>query len=198
MGDFMATIRRLPVPTVSAITEVVEENSVILYKLLIMASIPRLDQLDKSGNSHQAMAADGLAFHSRFLSYRIWLWFTTLKFLDEKPKQANKSTTSLVSNWVSEMTKTLDRTQGLFPKTNWAMREDLVLWMSALGILVSTDAQDVLLYINQFRCVTGSVVIDNQAHLQKIMSPFPPLDRVRTDRLDRLWLLLRRADKSSY
>jgi hypothetical protein len=197
MGDFMATIRRLPVPTVSAIIEVVEENSVIIYKLLIMASNPRLDQPDNPGNNHQAMTADGLAFHSRFLSYKIWLWFSTLKFLDEKLQQANKSTTSLVSNWVSEMSKTLDRAQGLFLKTNWAMREDLVLWMSALGILVSTDAEDVLSYINQFRFVAGSVVIDNQAHLQKILSPFPPLDRVRTDRLDRLWLLLRRADESS-
>lgn len=195
MTDFITTVRRLPVPAVDGITGIISENAVLLYRLLVMASIPRMDLPENPGNSHQAMTADGLAFHSRFLAYKIWLWYSALKFLDQETvSHINTGGTCPVSTWVSEMFKSLDRALGLFLKTSWAIREDLVLWMSALGILISTDAPDLISYIDQFRSIANSIGIDGPDHLQGLLAPFPPLDRVRTNRMDRLWLLLQRAD----
>jgi hypothetical protein len=197
MADIITRTHRLPEPAVSGTTGVVKENMVLIYKLLTIAAIPKCGRPETVGVNHQAMTADGLAYHSRMLAYRIWLWYVSLNFLSaDISKQVTVASSCPVLGWVSELHKSLGRAQSMFMKTNWAIQDDVVLWISALGILVSENADDLVSYINQFRSVASIFGIDDPDHLWETLSAFPPLGRVRTDRLNRLWPLLRRADQS--
>lgn len=109
------------------------------------------------------MTADALYMHLRQQAHRIWLWHTALAFYHSRSASTPRTflstdppspsaaaavptldieTPAFISRDTSAMAGTLARIADMLATTGWGMRKEMVLWISALGVLVSQSMQD--------------------------------------------------------
>ena len=138
------------------------------------------------------MVADGVAHHARIQAYQVWLWYSSLGFLDSSIRW-DKST---IMPWgvirkISEIWRYIDRVQSMLEKTGWAMRSDMVLWISTVGMLVATSEVDRSAYRRICTNMASSLHITGEDHLRSIFALHLPLDHIQLHSLSKLWEIIK-------
>lgn len=199
LSNIIRAIRSLPEIAVTGITACLRGNVPQLYPVISAPFHP--SNLSKSSNgksSRDVVEADALSVHTRFHAFQIWLWYSSLGFLEPNARiAATKTAPQTLIREVSKIWKNLDRIQMKLEGSDWAMRDDIVLWISAIGVLVATDKIDRSAYHQLFAGMVEALDIDSLEKLQSAIAIHLPLDHLDSQALTRLSAVLQQGWETS-
>jgi hypothetical protein len=191
-------IRALPDPAVEGIMACLRGHIPHLYPVISAPFHPSGDGISGHSNIQHAMAADGLAVHARFQAYQVWLWYSSLGFLDSSIQLGKSiSTPRGLIRQVSEIWRYIGSIQSMLEKTGWAMRAEVVLWIGAVGIFVATSELDRSAYRGIFTSMASSLNITGEEHLGSIFALHLPLDHIQLRPFSKLWKIIE-EDRDRY
>ena len=194
LSSTIRAVLSLPKIAVAGITACLRGNIPQLYPVISAPFHP--SNLSKSFNgksSRDVIEADALSVHTRFHAFQIWLWYSSLGFLEPDARIfAMKTAPQTLIREVSEIWKNLDRIRMKLYGSDWAMRDDIVLWISALGVLVASEETDRSAYHQLFAGMVEVLNIDSVERLQSAFAIHLPLDHIDSQAPTRLWATLQR------
>ena len=195
LSNTIRAVRSLPKIAVTGITACLRGNVPQLYPVISAPFHP--SNLNKSSNgksSREVMEADALSVHTRFHAFQIWLWYSSLGFLEPDARNtATRNAPQTLIREVSKICENLDHIQMKLYGSDWAMRDDIVLWISALGVLVATDEADRSAYHQLFAGMAEALEIDSVEKLQSAFAIHLPLNHIDSQAPTSLWAALQRG-----
>jgi hypothetical protein len=199
LSNTIRAVRSLPKIAVTGITACLRGNIPQLYPVISAPFHPSSRSKSSNGkNSCDVIEADALSVHTRFHAFQIWLWYSSLGFLEADARiTATKNAPQTLIREVSKIWKNLDRIQRKLYGSDWALRDDIVLWISAMGLLVATDEADRPAYLQLFAGMAEALDIDSVEKLQFALAIHLPLNHIDSQTPTRLWTALQRDWETS-
>jgi hypothetical protein len=188
LAQVVAHLHQLPQFALSRVTQLVEQNGTIVYRLITMP-------LKVCGNQTpaqllQARIADRLVSRSRHLAFVMWMWYSALGITDDISTLDLTQATRLMSSYTAEMRASLDYAGQILPATACTVRNDLLLWLHALGMLISPIEQDVSFHISGFVRTAVAMKICSYDQLESVLSSYLPLEQIPDYSLNSCYNLL--------
>jgi hypothetical protein len=201
LAEVIGYIRLLPEPIPANITRFVQHNMPLVYRHLTLPLRHRSSRGPLTANLQQVMIADGLAVCCRNAAYLLWLWHSALGFVENQSVPTSlKHVTTLMAYYADIMRECLECAEHKLATTAWTLHEDVVLWTTALGVLVAPTAEEVAFYTARFVSVAEKMNIDHVELLRAAFARYIALDRIQGFSLRRFYHLLiaERLETRSY
>lgn len=192
MTQVVIQIRQFPPLIVQEIIEFVRANTVQHHELHAAALLWYSGSRGRDNvlKQNETVAADGLWMHLRQQALRAWLWHTSIAFyaaatvaddllLIEAPETMAQD--------ISRFADSITRIYVMLIDTGWIMRKDMVLWISALGILVGDFSEQRDACCRWLTKVAKEMSITTEMALQEAMHDLLPLGHICANVSTVLW-----------
>jgi hypothetical protein len=189
--EVIGYIHLLPEPIPANVAGFVRDNLPLVYRHITLPLHFRSYCGPLTANLEQVVIADELSVRCRSAAYLLWLWHSALGFVENQsvPTSLNHVTT-LMAYYARIMRECLECAELKLATTAWTLHQDLVLWTTALGILVGRTGDDVDFCTARFVSIARQMHIDDVELLRSAFARYLALDRVEGFDLGRFHRLL--------
>ena len=147
------------------------------------------------------LTVDTMPVLCRHKAVRVWAYFSVVTAAQKDVAHESEIIAAIqprppdsILNDLWFLSQNLKRLAPLLADIGWAMREDFLLWMSAVGLLASPTHHERLTFVEVFSKQAGAMDIKTKAEMDKLFSRQLPVHMIRKDALFILWELFATHD----
>ena len=210
----LQTVKTLSLSAIRAVSAAVQQEAMRLY---MYPFIPKEegsvkqpkdgqyfsgdDELTTEVNRKRALTADVLSVLCRHKAVRAWLYFSMVSCARKEVAQCYNATElssreliktprSILSE-LSFISQKLVEIPLLLAGVGWAMRKDVMFWMSAVGLLVSSTSNEKVIFKEIFQNLASDLRIVTHEMMEKTLALQSPLQLINDDASLTLWSFIK-------